>query len=171
MYALHARELRTARTLRRKIKVIDDLIRKLRSKRPDYQEFEANFRTIAFSEKLTKRKPLVQYLLARMMNHYLPNVAIRADQMTIEHLECQTLKAGSAFTDEEVAEIGNLLFVSEKLNNRLKDKSFTEKMSILQKSGVWLDDYLKAQTSWSPSRLRKRSDHLAKLAYEEGWKL
>src|SRR6266853_4132487 len=110
------------------------------------------------SRRLTISSGRLSYLLARMIIHYLPDVAIRADQMTIEHLECQTLQAGSAFTDEEVAEIGNLLFVGDKLNNKLKNKPFAEKISIIKKSGVWVDDYLTAQSSWSPSKVRKRSD-------------
>jgi Protein of unknown function (DUF1524) len=151
--------------------VIDELIAKLKAKRPDYQEFEANFREIGFSEKLTKRKVLVQYILGRMTSHYVTGVPINCDLMTIEHIENQSIPAGSAFSDENIAEIGNLLFVSEKLNNKLKNKSFAEKMSILKRSHVWLDEWLKKQTSWSAQQIRQRSDALAKLAYDDIWAL
>lgn len=169
MYALHARELRAAKTAQKKTKVIDQLVAKLRSKRPVYQEFEADFRSIGFSDKFTKRKSLAQYILGRMYSHYMPNLPINFDLMTIEHLESQTLPKGSSFSDVDVAEIGNLLFVSEKLNGKLKRKGFAEKMGLLKSSKTWMDGFLSQQEEWTPELIRKRSDFLAKLAYNEVW--
>jgi len=170
MYALHARELRAAKNLQKRIKVIDDLIKKLRSKRPVYQEFEANFRSIKCSEKFTKRKSLVQYILGKMYSHYAPNPPINMDLMTIEHLEAQSLRKGTSFSDEDVAEIGNLLIISQTLNANLDRKSFKEKATMLKEANIWLDDFLVRQDKWTPTLTHKRSDRLAKLAYDEVWK-
>ena len=66
MYALHARQLDAAKSQNEKLAEINKLIAKLRMKLPPFDEFQANFREILASEKFTKRKPLVTYILGRM---------------------------------------------------------------------------------------------------------
>jgi len=169
MYALHARQLRSASTTRDKAKVINDLVAKLRAKRPSYQEFEADFREILCSEKYTKRKPLVQYILGRMTAHFMPGVPIDHERMTIEHIANQSTSLGSSFSDEEVAAVGNLLLVSDSLNTKLGSRSFSAKIGLLGNAQVWIDDYLKKQSVWGTSQIRNRTDSLAKLAYKDVW--
>ncbi len=82
MYALHARELRNAATLPDRVGVIEELIGKLKAKLPEYQEFEANFRELLCSEKFTKRKPVVQYVLNRLTQNFL-GVRLDAKAMTV----------------------------------------------------------------------------------------
>lgn len=171
MYALHARELRNAATLRDKIRTISDLIDKLQGRRPDYQEFKADFRTILCSNKFTKRKALVQYILGKIQTTSMSGVALDPSRMTIEHIACQSSAGSEIVTDEQVAEIGNLILVTEGLNGRLGSKSFKDKMAILRKSRVWLDESLKTATSWGPTEVRCRTDALAKLAYEKFWRI
>ncbi len=91
--------------------------------------------------------------------------------MTIEHLAHQSSGKGSILTDEQLAEIGNLILVDEKLNEKLGTKPFPEKLKLLKASPVWIDDYLKQQTSWGASEIRQRSDHLAKFAFEKVWRI
>ena len=84
----------------------------------------------------------------------------------------QSQQNASVLTDLQVAEIGNLILVDEDLNRKLGTKSFTEKHKMLTKvNGVWKDDYLSKQTSWGATQIRKRSDHLAKLAFDKIWKI
>ena len=170
MYALHARQLRDAKS-RDKAKVIGELVAKLRARRPSYQEFEADFREILCSEKYTKRKALVQYILGRMTRTLDPSIPIDWKRMTIEHLASQGTRSNCKVSDKAVAEIGNLLLVSDELNAKLRNKSFVDKMNILRRSPVYLDDYLKRQTTWGPKEIRKRSDFLAKIAYDTVWRL
>jgi len=169
MYAHHARVLRDASS-RDKPKVIDELVDKLKAKLPDHQEFEANFRDIYCSEEYTKDKLLVQYILGRMTKKFLPAIPIDWEQMTIEHIANQGRTANSP-SKEEIAEIGNLLLVSEKLNSQLKNKSFSDKMRILRGSHVYLDDYLRAQTTCGAEQIRERTDALAGIAFDVVWKL
>jgi hypothetical protein len=171
MYAHHARELRNAKGAQRKREEIDALIHKLRDKRPPYQEFEANFRTILCSEKFTKRKSLVQYILWRMSKSFLDGFEPERARMTVEHIAGQAVPRGASLSDDQVAEIGNLILVSDKVNVQLADKPFQEKLAILFKSTVWVDEYLRQQAAWGPEQIRKRTDHLAYLAYEKVWKI
>jgi len=171
MYALHARELRSAKGTRNKGKVINELIQKLRDRRPGYREFEANFRDILCSEKYTKRKALVQYILGRFANRFTRSVSIEWERMTVEHLANQSIRPGSSLKDEDVARIGNLLLVSEELNEDLKSKPFPEKMKILRGSNMYLDDYLSKQQNWGRKQIEERTDDLAKIAYNDIWAL
>lgn len=171
MYALHARDLRKARTSTEKNQVITDLITKLRSRVPTYQEFEVDFRTLLCSEKFTKRKALVQYTLRRITQAFSKDVSIEWDGMTLEHLACQSAADGKTFTDDQVAEIGNLVLVSAELNAKLGKKTVPEKIRILRASKVWVDDFLLAQKHWTPAEVRARTDHLAKVAFEQVWRI
>jgi uncharacterized protein with ParB-like and HNH nuclease domain len=171
MYALHARQLQAASTQAAKIQQIDALLAKLQDKVPAYQEFEANFRTIMASEKFTKRKPLVFYILGRMSRE-LGKLHLDMSRMTIEHLANQSQSKGSTLTDEQIAEIGNLLLVDEPLNAKLGTKPVPDKLKLLKTAPVvWTDDILRKQTTWGPNEIRKRTDHLAKLAFEKVWRI
>jgi len=169
MYALHARQLDAAKSQTAKVKEINALIAKLRAKLPPYEEFEANFREILASERYTKRKTLVSYILLRMSRN-LGHLDLEKSSATLEHLANQG-GAKRSLSDEEVAEIGNIVIVDEKLNDKLGKKNFAQKLAILKASSVWLDDFLKKQTSWDAKKIRERSNALAKLAFEHVWRL
>jgi hypothetical protein len=92
--------------------------------------------------------------------------------MTIEHLANQSQSKGSALTDEQIAEIGNLLLVDEPLNAKLGTKPVPDKLKLLKTApAVWADDILWKQKTWGPNEIRKRTDHLAKLAFEKVWRI
>jgi uncharacterized protein with ParB-like and HNH nuclease domain len=169
MYALHARQLDAAKSEGKKVKEINALITKLRAKLPPYEEFEANFREILASEKYTKRKSLATYILRRMSRE-LGNFNIDKSSATLEHLANQSGGNGP-LSDEELAEIGNLVLVDEKLNKKLGNKSFGQKMSILKQSPVWLDDFLRKQSSWNAAKIRDRSHEFAKMAFNKVWRV
>jgi hypothetical protein len=171
MYALHARGLKDAATAPCKRRVISELIKKLRAKRPAQDEFRAGFRTILYSEKFTKRKALVQYVLHKMTEHYARAYAIDTKGMTIEHLACQSGTSAAGLTDEKIAQVGNLLLVKPDLNVALGTKDVASKLRALRDAGAWLDDCLDAATSWDAAMIDKRTDRLADLAYEEVWAL
>lgn len=169
MYALHARQLDSAKSQSAKVKEIGALITKLRAKLPPYDEFEANFREILASEKYTKRKSLVTYVLRRMSRE-LGNLNLDRASATLEHLANQSGGKGT-LSDEEVAEIGNIVVVDEKLNQKLGKKSFPQKLALLKNSPVWLDDFLRKQKTWDAKKIRERSNALAKLAFDKVWQV
>jgi uncharacterized protein with ParB-like and HNH nuclease domain len=169
MYAYHARQMRAAASQADRIGEIDALIEKLLAKIPPYEEFEINFSSIGASEKFTKRKALVTYILGRM-NQVIGGLTLDMSKMTIEHLANQG--KASALTDVQLAEIGNLILVNESLNGKLGEKVFSEKIKLLKNSsGVWLDENLKTQKSLGEKEIRNRSNFLAKLAFEKVWKI
>ena len=88
----------------------------------------------------------------------------------MEHLANQSGGKGM-LSDEEVAEIGNIVVVDEKLNQKLGKKSFPQKLAILKASPVWLDDFVRKQKSWDALKIRDRSNALAKLAFNKVWQV
>ena len=171
MYALHARQLTDATTEPARVKTIRDLKKKLRAKLPSYQEFEANFCDVGFSDQETKQKKLVQYILTGVAARYAAGVKIDTSQMTIEHLEAQNPKGVPAIKAQDVAKIGNLIFVDNDLNQQLANKPFSQKLPLLKKSHVGLDPILAEAKEWNANAIEARGKALAREAYEKIWKI
>ena len=172
MYALHARRLMRAATPAAKIAVVSDLKSKLRSRIPSYNEFEATFHEIAYSDIFTKQKKLVQYILGNISAHFSIGVAPDMEKMTIEHLSPQNPSSGTTkISDKEVARIGNLVYANAKINKQLANKSFTEKKTLLLQSHVPIDEHIKKATKWNARAIEERTKYLAKLAYGKIWRI
>ena len=169
MYALHARQLLAAQNHAAKLRCLNELKKKLRDRKPNFPEFEANFLDIAYTSAFTKQKKLVQYILGKIDKTQSSGVHIDYDRMTIEHLAPQNPKTG--VTSKRVGNIGNLIFVDRATNNKLANKDFTAKLKVLEKTNVYLDDDIKKCKNWSDKEIEGRTKALAKLAYDKVWKL
>lgn len=170
MYALAARDLYQAKNLEGKVKcLLDFQKKKLASKRPGYAEFEPNFLELRYSSQMTKQKNLVRYILTKIYQKNSPGLSIDPDQMTIEHLAPENPSKGSGLSPDQVASIGNLILVNQTLNNDLANKSFDEKVQILQNAQVWVDPVILKAKSWGRSEIDNRTKLLAKDAYKNIW--
>lgn len=169
MYALHGRQLLGATDVRGKIAGLTELRVKLQSKLPSFQEFDASFRQLAYSEDFTKQKKLVQYILAKLCEYLSDGVVVDYDQMTIEHLASQRPRPGVAIAAQDVASIGNLVLVNAKLNEQLANNTFKEKKAILLKSHVPLDDVIKNASDWTAKQIEERAHRLSELAFKKIW--
>jgi hypothetical protein len=168
MYANHARQLLAQPTREDKLQVIEELRGKLVARRPDYAEFQALFMQIRYSkQQFTKQKKLVQYILESLDRHYQRGVPVDYSQMTIEHLAPET----SSADPDVVAQLGNLILVDQHLNTELGNKAFVDKKGILAKSKAWVDPMIQNAESWDEDDIRKRTQKLARLAYNTVWKI
>lgn len=170
MYASAARNLHDAIKPASKAKVINGLRAKLRSKLPPYGEFEARFLELRYSVKFTKQKNLVRYILTRMTQHTSVGIPIDSEKMTVEHLSPENPSKPTGLSDEQTALLGNLILVDQKLNNRLGAKSFSDKVKILKRAGVRLDDAIRSAANWAASEVEGRTKTMATQAYNEIWK-
>ncbi len=173
MYAFHARDLMHAGNAADKIKVINELKSKLRSKIPSYNEFEASFYEIGYSDVFTKLKKLVQYILGKISTHLSIGVVPDMEKMTIEHLLSQNSPGYLLKPDDkDIARIGNLIYANAKINNtQLSNKSFADKKAILLASNIPIDEYLKKASKWETKSIEERTKHLAKLAFDKIWRI
>jgi hypothetical protein len=174
MYASSARELTNAATPETRVATIGKLIAKLRERRPLYEEFEPEFVQIAFLSDYTKRKGLVQYVLARMHEYYAPSSGVATDRkrMTVEHIAPENPRRGEdRLRRPIVGSVGNLAWVSEDLQRKLGNKPPRQKLLILRKhKGIWLDEVLQTASGWTAAQVHKRAKLLAAKAYNDVWR-
>ncbi len=84
--------------------------------------------------------------------------------MTIEHLSPQS-KGG-----DEYGRIGNLIYVDQATNQELANKGFKAKVAALKASDhQWIPKEILEASSWSASRIRRRTQELAKEGRQEIW--
>jgi hypothetical protein len=169
MYALHARQLLAATDPAAKLRCLNELKKKLRDRKPSFQEFEANFQGIVYTSSFTKQKKLVQYILAKTDRTQSAGVHIDYERMTIEHLAPENPKG--SVTAKWVGHLGNLIFVDGETNNKLANRDFATKLRVLKKTSVYLDEEIRKCSSWSDKEIEERTKTLAKLAYDNVWKL
>jgi hypothetical protein len=172
MYASSARQLVEASDRDARARVLRDFVDKLRQRIPPYGEFEANLREVYFASTQTKQRSLVRYLLRRFDEHWRAGqTPADYDQLTIEHIAPESHDTGWSVSDEKVGMIGNLILVTEDLNNRLGDRPFREKLAILKQAAVPMDEYLAQASSWGDAEIEARTELLAKTAYDDVFRL
>ena len=171
MYASSGKNLAAANTREAKVKVIQELCAKIRQKVPSYQEFEANFSEICYTNSVTKQKSLVKYVLSRVHAAHTCDRTTNYDLMTIEHLLPQSKIGHEGHTDAVVGQLGNLILIPQGLNGVLGDKTFQEKKRILLDKRVSLDEGIIAATLWDRGQIADRTRRIAKEAYDAIWKI
>jgi hypothetical protein len=77
----------------------------------------------------------------------------------------------SAISDDDVASIGNLIFIDQKLNNKLANKKVAEKVAILKATHVWVDTTILQAGSWTSAQIQMRAKALAREAFDKVWTL
>jgi hypothetical protein len=136
MYAAAARELFGLDDTQERAKHLVDIRKKLRERVPEEAFFAAGFLELHFTNTDSRLRPLVRYTLHQLDEHLRHDKNIDYVKMTVEHLAPQ---AGTG-TGAPEARIGNLILVSADLNQKLKDRKFIEKKTILEEAGVPLDE-------------------------------
>lgn len=149
--------------------MIEHFFNELNAKRPDYIIFERNFISTGFSNKnkeLKNNRSLVNYILQRIEYHKRKTYEFLINDLSIEHI---TNDDGNEIN----AMIGNLLPISQSINNNCDDEPYTDKIQKYSNSDYQtVKDFLKYhsnKTTWSEQDIRDRSIKLSKLAYNEIW--
>jgi len=172
MYSSAARRLTSAKDDEERINILKEFIEKLIERVPSESEFIVNFEQILFSDKYTKQRRTVRYILSKFFEADTPSHVADFSQMTIEHVLSQSSGPDLLGDDEKaIAQLGNLLLVPQSLNSRLGEKDFLKKRALLQKAGVTLDKKLLGAESWGPSEIRERTRFQAERAYRSLWKI
>lgn len=170
MYASNARNLYCSKSSK-KVALLKQFKKKLADKRPPIAEFVARFMELKYSTVFTKQKPLIKYILSKIYERNSPGLAIDPEKMTIEHLVPESPSKGPALADDQIASVGNLILVTQKINNRLADRPFGEKRTILKSCNVWVDDVITNAQTWGSSEIQSRAALLAQEAFINVWPL
>ena len=133
---------------------------------PPEAEFVLGFNEIYYSREFQSQRPLVRYVLEQFHRHLNAADPVNYTAMTIEHLMSEDASA----PEELKACLGNLLFVSEEVNQKLKNRKFKDKKKILKDAGVKLDPILAKAVEWKEA-IERRLAYMADLAYNKIWYL
>ena len=91
--------------------------------------------------------------------------------MTIEHIAPERGR-GVGLEPQLVQSIGNLILVSEVVNNELGNKSFNEKRQILaEATELWVDPMILECEAWTAESISARTERMAEAAFDRLWAL
>jgi hypothetical protein len=167
-YAAHARRFREDPDHNANI---DALVAKLRDALPTREEFVAAFLALGYSSTHTADKALVRYVLDEFYRAAISAVEVDFRAMTIEHLMPESSMQISG-APAAVASIGNLILVSETLNNELASRDFPTKREILgRQRELWVDPTILEADAWTEASIRARAERMAAEAFDHLWVL
>jgi hypothetical protein len=153
---------------------IDELIEKLREAMPSRDEFIAGFLSLGYSSTHTGDKSLAQYVLEQIYRHHMSGaVELNFGAMTIEHICPERQREGEPeVPPPAIQSIGNLILVSESLNNRLANRNFEAKRQVLaNEAELWVDPIILEATEWGSEEIEARARKLAQDSYDVVWTL
>ena len=171
MYAASAEQLVRSKDRNSRARALTEFRNKMRQRIPNYAEFEANFNEIEYSDKNTKQKTLVQYLLQRLDGHQRLGAPADYSRMTIEHILPQNPAGASRVPSSGVGKQGNLLLLEESVNSTLGNRDFNAKRNEYRASGTPIDPIIAKAKRWTDAEINARTNWLAKLAYDEVFKV
>ena len=139
---------------------------------PNREDFIENFKKIYFTNDYTKYKKIIRYILEKIDNYNtIHTIPIAYEQYTIEHLIPQD-KIGK-FTEPEIGQIGNLIFVTAEIQNKLKNKMLKDKLQILSDLKIQIPFNNLSLNNISEINemdlIKERTNLIAVDAYEKIW--
>ena len=169
MYASLARRIHSANDSQEVAAIIKELRKKLNERMPSESEFVALFPELLYTNTLSKQRSLVKYVLVGIAKH--DHIALPGDwdDLTIEHIIPQSKIDDGSCSEEVGGQMGNLLLVPSKLNEKLKDKPFKEKKKILLKANYPLPDEIIQAADWMPDLVADRTTQIALRACQKVW--
>lgn len=143
---------------------------------PEFKEFESAFLNIGFSNKNKKYSNSNN----RKRMFYIHS-EIEAYEQDTNELICNIKECNleHIMNDSEnymsTSQVGNILLLSEHINNNMGNASFAEKKKKLERSKLaTVKKFLKYygnSEKWDEDLIEKRTKAIAKLAYDKVWKL
>lgn len=143
---------------------------------PEYVEFETAFLNIGFSNKNKKynnsnnRKRM--FYIHSEIEEYVQEtkeLICNFNECNLEHI------MNDSETDMCTSRVGNILLLSERINNKMGNASFAEKKKKLKRSNLetvkkFLNHYGNSD-EWTEEKIERRTKAIAGLAYNRVWKL
>ncbi|MBW4692470.1 MAG: DUF262 domain-containing HNH endonuclease family protein [Lyngbya sp. HA4199-MV5] len=167
-YSRAARDLQAASDKRKVKEILDTLKKSLTARIPDEAVFVDKFKELRFYTGYTRDKKLIQYIFGKIERSKLATNELVPENISLEHILCQ-----SNNDKEIIGKIGNLLPLSQGLNEEAKDKPVVDKLSIYEKSQYSLPKAFAAEYAapWNANSIDKRTESLAKHCYQNVWRI
>ena len=167
MYSSSARLLFEANDKNSKQLVLKEFVDKLRQRVPGDDEFDAGIADIRFLDGNTRSRPVVRYLLRRLDLHLRAGAEPNYEKFSIEHIAPQNPAKKSSLTKDEIGSLGNLLFIPESLNAKLKNLDPKKKLQILKSEGLPLDSVLCCATDWGSDEITARTQVISRMLRQD----
>ncbi|MEP0869944.1 DUF262 domain-containing HNH endonuclease family protein [Trichocoleus desertorum AS-A10] len=167
-YSRAARDLQNASDKRRAKEILNVLKDSLTTRIPDETTFIDKFKELKFYNGYTRDKKLIQYIFNKIERSKLATNELAPENISLEHILCQ-----SNNDKEIIGRIGNLLPLSQELNEKAKDRLVVDKLSIYQESQYSLPREFSAEylAPWNSNTIDKRTENLAKHCYQNIWEI
>ena len=167
MYSQHAIELSNTECPDKIQKILTSLSRKLESKLPSYEEFEVKFLELNYLSNKTRNKSVIKYALRRLVGNNSNGLDINHDNLTIEHLIPES-RIKLDLEDDIIGSIGNLILTDSNTNgHRLKDKTITEKITLLTQTGFPLTKFFLDNPEWNENMILERARKISNALYSK----
>ena len=142
---------------------INNLITDLKGSIPSYEVYLEEFCKKGYTSTKEKEKKLIQYILKKIERYYSTEELI-PNSFTIEHILPESVATNY------VGMIGNLLPLGENINSSLSNKKFVAKMQQYPESQyVTVQKFVeenKENAIWGEKEIRKRTEQLGKILYD-----
>jgi len=149
----------------------DNLVNELKTKIPVYEEFLSKFVEKKYTTKhndFSKHKNAIRHIITDLESFYHEREELTIDRFSIEHIL-------SDKGDDITSQIGNLLPLAKKLNEKAANYPLKDKIKKYEFSDFKLvKNFLKhnsTKTKWTESDIKKRSELMAKLCFNDIWKI
>ncbi|MEB3309489.1 MAG: DUF262 domain-containing HNH endonuclease family protein [Snowella sp.] len=165
-YSRAARDLQSASDKRKAKEILNTLKENLTARIPDETVFIDKLKELKFYNGYTRDKKLIQYIFNKIERSKLVTNELVPENISLEHILCQ-----SNNDKEIIGKIGNLLPLSQELNEKAKDKPIVDKLSIYEKSQYSLPREFAAEYAapWNANSIEKRTESLARYCYQNVW--
>lgn len=171
MYSSFAIKLHESETPQEASILIKELVEKLRTRLPSFDEFKVAFKEIIYTNTNSKQKNLVRYILRKISNHHSYKYSVDFDELTIEHLQPQSTINNLEWKESIVGSLGNLIFLDQKTNGKLDSKDFKEKKEYLKKEKQTIPEFIVNCEEWTPEKITQHTESMAELAYKKIWSI
>lgn len=169
MYTSFGRRLYEAGDSNAASQEINELVKKLRDRRPSESEFVASFEQIGFTNVNPKQSALVRYILRGLSRHEDLRFEVDTDELTIEHIHPQSSLV-APWSEESVGMMGNLILLSAKRNEELKNKPAVEKLKTIT-DWKCVPQWVRSSETWTPELVQARTQEMARTAFNDVWKI
>lgn len=143
---------------------------------PEFSEFEAGFLNVGFSNKNKKYSNSNNRKRMRYIHSMIEEYEQKTNELVCNLQECNLEHImNDSEGDACASRVGNILLLSEHINNKMGNAGFDEKKERLKNSRLitvrkFLEHYGDSD-KWDEEEINKRTRAIAKLAYNKIWKV
>lgn len=161
-YSAFAIKLSKSLDTQRTNMAIEELKKVIEPLFPSFEDFCNKFISLSFSKADNLSNMKTKYAVSKL-NSYYSESDIFDDNGSIEHILPES--------NELSLNIGNLILLELKINNKAKNDSYLTKKGFYEESNYkWVQRFVKEHKDWNESEVANRAKQLAQIYYENIFK-